>query len=130
MKLLGAEEPDVVFTHWPLDTHPDHQIASLLALRAWRAESNAQRRFQLYFMEVDLGGETLNFHPTDYVDITATREKKKAALFAHESQNGRGIYQRHHQVMEEFRGRESGVAAAEGFIHLARLSRPLPLPGL
>src|SRR6266480_651840 len=29
-KLLGSEEPDVVFAHWPIDTHMDHQIASLL----------------------------------------------------------------------------------------------------
>src|SRR5439155_9466322 len=25
LNLLSAEEPDVVFTHWPIDTHPDHQ---------------------------------------------------------------------------------------------------------
>ena len=34
----------------------------------------------------------MGFHPTDYVDITAVREKKKAALFAHKSQNGEEIY--------------------------------------
>ena len=43
-------------------------------------------------MEVDLGAQTQNFHPTDYVDITAVREKKKAALFAHKSQDGERIY--------------------------------------
>src|SRR6476659_6246662 len=26
-KLIGAEEPDVIFTHWPIDTHMDHQVA-------------------------------------------------------------------------------------------------------
>jgi LmbE family N-acetylglucosaminyl deacetylase len=25
LELVTAVEPDVVFTHWPLDTHPDHQ---------------------------------------------------------------------------------------------------------
>ena len=33
-KLVAAEKPDVVFTHWPVDTHMDHQVASLLAMRA------------------------------------------------------------------------------------------------
>lgn len=31
-KLLSAEAPDA---HWPIDTHPDHQAASLLAIRAF-----------------------------------------------------------------------------------------------
>lgn len=119
-ELLSAEAPDLVFTHWPIDTHMDHQIAGLLTYRSWVA---AQRKFQLYFMEVDLGAQTQNFHPTDYVDITGVREKKKAALFAHKSQHGDEIYSRHHEVMENFRGRECGVAAAEGFVHLGRIGR-------
>src|SRR5438477_6137087 len=27
-RLLQAEEPDIVFTHWPVDTHRDHRAAS------------------------------------------------------------------------------------------------------
>jgi LmbE family N-acetylglucosaminyl deacetylase len=72
----------------------------------------------------------MGFHPTDYVDITAVREKKKAALFSHKSQNGEEIYRRHHEVMENLRGREAGIAAAEAFVHLARLNSTSPLPGL
>jgi LmbE family N-acetylglucosaminyl deacetylase len=72
----------------------------------------------------------MGFHPTDYVDITAVREKKKAALFAHKSQNGEEIYRRHHEPMEILRGRETGVAAAEAFVHLARLNSNSPLPGM
>src|ERR1044072_3577782 len=34
-RLLAAEHPDVVFTHWPVDTHMDHQVASVLTIRAW-----------------------------------------------------------------------------------------------
>ena len=127
VKLLSGEAPDIVLTHWPIDTHMDHQIAGLLSYRAYLALG---RRFQLYFMEVDLGAQTMNFHPTDYVDITSVREKKKAALFAHVSQNGEGVYRSHHEIMENFRGRESGVAAAEAFVRLAGTDRGLPLPGL
>src|SRR5207248_794887 len=31
---LAAKEPDVLFTHWPIDTHMDHQVASFLTIRA------------------------------------------------------------------------------------------------
>jgi LmbE family N-acetylglucosaminyl deacetylase len=122
-----VERPDVVFTQWPIDTHLDHQAASTLTFRAWLSGG---RRFDLYYYEVDLGVQTMGFHPTDYVDITAVREMKKTALFAHKSQNGEEIYRRHHEIMENFRGREAGVAAAEAFVHLARGTGISSLPGL
>jgi LmbE family N-acetylglucosaminyl deacetylase len=126
-KLLAAETPDIVFTQWPIDTHMDHQIAGLLTLRAFFADN---RRFHLYFYEVDAGAQTQGFRPTDYVDITPVRDKKKAALFAHKSQHGEEIYSRHHEVMENFRGRESRVTAAEGFVHLNTDNSPGRLPFL
>jgi LmbE family N-acetylglucosaminyl deacetylase len=126
-KLLGEEKPDVVFTHWPIDTHFDHQAASMLTIRAYLA---SRPRWSLYFFEVNSGSQTLGFMPTAYVDITAMRDKKKQALFAHQSQHGEQIYRDHHEVMETFRGRELGVAAAEAFVSLARDSRAGRLPGL
>jgi len=126
-RLLSAERPDVVLTQWPIDTHLDHQAASTLTFRSWLAGG---RRFELFYYEVNLGSQTMGFHPTDYVDITAVREKKKAALFAHKSQNGEEIYRRHHEAMESFRGREAGTAAAEAFVHLARGERTSGPPGL
>ena len=33
-KLILSQKPDIVFTHWPVDSHPDHQIAGLLTLTA------------------------------------------------------------------------------------------------
>jgi LmbE family N-acetylglucosaminyl deacetylase len=126
-RLLSVERPEVVFTQWPIDTHLDHQAASTLTFRAWLS---AGRAFELYFYEVNLGSQTMDFHPTDYVDITAVREKKKAALFAHKSQNGEEIYRAHHEPMENLRGREAGTAAAEAFVHLARINSTSRLPGL
>jgi LmbE family N-acetylglucosaminyl deacetylase len=117
--LLKAESPDIVFTQWPIDSHMDHQVASLLTLRAWYG---MQRGFQIYFYEVNAGAQTLGFHPTDYIDISKVREKKKAALFAHKSQDGEEIYRKHHEVMENFRGREARVTAAEGFVRLTGTS--------
>ena len=126
-KLLVEEKPDVVFTHWPIDTHFDHQAASMLTIRAYLA---SRLHWLLYFFEVNSGSQTLGFMPTAYVDITATRDKRKQALFAHKSQNGERIYRDHHEVMETFRGRELGVAAAEAFVSLARDNRGGRLPGL
>ena len=126
-RILLAERPDVVLTQWPIDTHLDHQAASTLAFRAWLTGG---RRFEVFYYEVNLGSQTMGFHPTDYVDITSVREKKKAALFAHKSQNGEEIYRRHHEVMEGLRGREAGTVAAEAFVHLARGERSSGLPGL
>jgi len=126
-RLISAESPDVVLTQWPIDTHLDHQAASTLTFRAWLAGG---RQFELYYYEVNAGSQTMTFHPTDYVDITAVREKKKAALFSHKSQGGEQIYRQHHEVMENFRGREAGVAAAEAFVHVARGNRRATLPGL
>jgi LmbE family N-acetylglucosaminyl deacetylase len=125
--LIRAEQPAVVLTHWPIDTHPDHQVASLLALRACLAARGAS---SIYFFEVNAGFQTMGFVPTDYVDITTVREKKKTALFAHRSQNGEEIYRKHHEIMENFRGREAGVSGAEAFASLGRNKLGTGLPGL
>jgi LmbE family N-acetylglucosaminyl deacetylase len=124
--ILDAESPDVVFTHWPIDTHMDHQVASLLSIRAYVAKN---RGFPLYFFEVNAGSQTMGFTPTHYVDITAAREKKKSALFAHKSQQGDAIYRNHHEIMENFRGREVRATAAEAFVLLPSPKGSQKLPG-
>ena len=113
-KLLTAEKPDLVFAHWPMDSHSDHQVAGMLALTAW---VRAARTFQLYFYEVNTGSETMAFVPTDYVHITSVRERKKQAMFAHKTQDPINTYTKFFEPLEKFRGLESGVEAAEAFIH-------------
>jgi LmbE family N-acetylglucosaminyl deacetylase len=75
-KLLDAEQPNVVFTHWPIDGHRDHRACSLLVYDAWLRSG---RKFALYYYEVDLGTETQCFRPTHYVSITATEPRKREA---------------------------------------------------
>ena len=113
--LMAEEKPDAVFTHWPIDSHKDHQCASLLTIQTW---IRAENKFSLYFFEVCAGEQTLGFHPTDFVDISDTREIKKKSVYCHTSQDPPGIYACGHTSMEEFRGRELGVAAAEGFVRM------------
>ena len=126
-KLVLMQQPDIVFTHWPLDTHQDHQVAGLLGFNAW-AKSN--RSFQLYYYEVNTGSETLDFTPTDYVDITSVRDRKKAAMFAHKTQSPQEVYASFFKTMEEFRGLEAGVPAAEGFIYFKEKEKRIRLTGL
>ena len=113
--LIKGESPNIVFTHWPLDSHKDHQIASLLTIQTWM---RLPRPFDLYFFEVCTGEQTAGFRPTDYVDITDTQEQKRLSVYCHKSQDPPGIYQCGHAAMEEFRGRELGVKAAEAFVRM------------
>jgi LmbE family N-acetylglucosaminyl deacetylase len=113
--IIVNEKPDIVFTQWPCDSHPDHQVASLLTIQTWIREP---QQFSLYFYEVCIGEQTLIFHPTDYVDITDTQEQKRKAVYCHISQDPPGIYECGHAAMEDFRGRELGVKAAEGFVKM------------
>lgn len=111
-KLVEQEQPDIVLTHWPIDTHRDHRAASLLVYDAWL---RLGRQFALYYFEVMSGSQTQTFAPTDYVDITATEDRKRASCFAHKSQNPKDFYP-HHDLMNRFRGKESGHKFAEAFI--------------
>jgi len=124
-KLVAAAKPDVILAHWPIDTHMDHQVASLLAIRAWMSVTHAD----LFFYEVNAGDQTEGFKPDTYVDISAVMEQKKRALFAHVSQNGEAIWREHHEIMAAWRGREIGTTAAEGFVHHPRSGRGAELPG-
>ena len=128
-RLLAATKPDLLFTHWPVDTHMDHQVASVLTIRAWMGEETL-RAARLYFFEVNSGSQTEGFLPNTYVDISSVVEQKKAALFAHVSQDGEGIWREHHEIMAQWRGREVGVPAAEAFVHLNRDDRTGSLPAL
>jgi len=116
LKLVQSEQPDVVFTHWPIDTHEDHPATSLLVYEAWL---RMERKFALYYFEVITGMQTSQFSPTHYVDITATEARKRAACFAHASQNPEEFYAVHDQ-MNRCRGMELGSKYAEAFIHHAQ----------
>ena len=112
-EIIAAEKPDVVFTHWPIDSHKDHQAASLLTIQSWMTSGKS---FQLFFFEVLTGIQTAVFNPTDYVDISDTQEQKRQSVYCHASQNPDAIYSEGHAEMEVTRGKEIGAKAAEGFI--------------
>jgi len=111
--VLASERPDVVLCHWPVDTHRDHRAAALLTYDGWL---RLGRPFALYYYEVMSGSQTQVFHPTHFVDITRTRERKHEACFAHRSQRIEQTYADDHGRMETFRGMEAQVESAEAFV--------------
>ncbi len=122
-QLLATLRPDVLFTQWPIDNHPDHRATFTLTLEAW---SRLGRKAALYFYEVSDGLDTLMFTPTDYVDITETEPLKRSACYAHASQQPDFFYALQSRV-SEFRGAESGYRHAEAYVRLVS-SRPDLLP--
>ncbi len=122
-ELLVREQPDVVLTHWPVDTHRDHRAVSLLVYDAWLRTG---RTAALGYFEVLSGDQTQNFHPTDYVDISAVAARKRDACLAHASQRPEEWYPVHER-MGRFRGMEHGCEVAEAFIRHER-GPALPLP--
>ncbi len=123
-EVIAAEKPDIVFTHWPIDSHPDHRVCSLLVYDAWR---RLDYSFELYYFEVMSGTQTQLFQPTDYVDITSVADRKRQACYCHESQNMGSLYEQWHDGMELFRGLEFRCKRAEAFIHLRRTGSDIPL---
>lgn len=121
-ELLAAEKPDVVFTHWPVDTHRDHRAMYELTFDAW---VRGGRKFDLYYYEVSDGEDTLQFQPTDYVDISAVEARKRAACYAHASQSPDKYFALQDDVAR-FRGLESGYRRAEAFVRQVPSAGRLP----
>ena len=115
-ELIAAEKPDVVFTHWPIDSHADHRVCSSLVYDAWR---RLGYNFELYYYEVMSGMQSQLFQPTDYVNISSVAKQKREACNCHVSQDMEAVYE-WHDLMERFRGIEFGCKAAEAFIHLQK----------
>ncbi|MCI6894008.1 MAG: PIG-L family deacetylase [Bacteroidales bacterium] len=111
--LIAREKPDVVFTHWPIDSHRDHRVCSILVYDAWRQLDHS---FDLYYCEAMSGLQTQTFHPTDYVNIDKVVEQKHKACLCHVSQSMDWILDEWHIPMEKFRGLEFHCKAAEAFV--------------
>jgi len=122
--LLDKYKPDIVFTHWPIDFHPDHRAASLLTYSAWLSSG---KKFPLYYMEAELGTQTQNFSPTHFVDITSVEER------THEAWKANTLWYDKiwplHDLMRRMRGVEHGCKVAEAFNHHPQSPSRPALPG-
>jgi LmbE family N-acetylglucosaminyl deacetylase len=130
----GAAE--IVITASPVDYHPDHEAVSELVRDACFASTVPNYAAgpsaplatipHLYFMD-SIGGRDRDgsrIRPDFGVDIGPWMETKRRMLLAHESQHrwlarqhGIADYLRSMEAWSERRGRDFGVAHAEGFRH-------------
>jgi N-acetylglucosamine malate deacetylase 1 len=120
-KLFDGENPNAVLAQWPIDKHRDHRALSNLVLDAWM-ESGKRAAFYYYGIAED----TMMFTPAEFLDISAVEPQKRAACFAHASQQPEKWYPLEAE-MTRFWGTESGFAHAEGFLkHWESRSGVLP----
>lgn len=111
--ILENENPDAVFTHWPIDNHPDHRAIANLTFETWK---QLKRKFAVYYYEVSDGEDTTQFPaPTHYVDISDVVDRKRAACYAHASQSPDNYYALQDTVAA-FRGVQSGSKRAEAYV--------------
>jgi LmbE family N-acetylglucosaminyl deacetylase len=107
---LDEVKPDIVVTHWPLDTHPNHHVVSSLVWQSYQRKGG----WNLYFFEVMTDQQTIAFRPGLYLDIRPVRDVKRRALDEHKSQEPEAIWKAHEQ-MHRRRGAECGVEFAEAY---------------
>jgi LmbE family N-acetylglucosaminyl deacetylase len=110
---IKRENPDILFTQWPIDSHRDHRVCSILAYDAW---INLGKKFALYYYEVTSGNETQNFSPTNYINIGTVIKQKNDACMAHVSQQPEGWYLDIQSKIQRFRGIELNCEYAEAFV--------------
>lgn len=84
-ELLRKIRPKAVFTHWPVDAHPDHVQTAATVLHAVKRLGYP---VQVYFYEVCLT-QTRNWDPLISVDVTKTIDLKAQMLRKYVIGNGK-----------------------------------------
>ena len=124
--VVERARPDELFVPFPFDLHRDHRELFHAASVAWRPSSDAGRRIQRV-LAYEVMSETHwnppylepGFLPHSFVDITATLDRKLAALAAFKSQMHEPPHPRSIAACEalaRFRGAQAGMMAAEAFV--------------
>jgi LmbE family N-acetylglucosaminyl deacetylase len=113
-RVVREVDPQVIFVHYPDDTHQDHRNLATCTQSATRYTRN------VLFYE---GPTTQNFSPTVFVDIDQVLEEKIEALCTHGSQVKKTNIERLTIVdvirsSAHFRGIQGRVTNAEAFVPL------------
>ena len=107
-EIISEQNPDLIFTHWPEDTHQDHRsVAEMVRSICYRKNKNL-----IYFDS----NSSLNFNPNYFESINW--ENKKAILELFKSQINENVYPNIlDRAGEKARwyGMKSGQPSAEGY---------------
>lgn len=138
IRVIRYAKPDVIITHNPEDYCSDHVELSKLVFKAsfdascphFMPELGAPTKVTpLYYSDTS---RSMNFIPTEYVDITAEMELKEQMLACHESQLK---WLKEHDNIDIIqvqrnraacRGNQCGVAFAEAYRPLIAAQRMVP----
>jgi LmbE family N-acetylglucosaminyl deacetylase len=128
--LIARYRPDTVFTHHAGDLNIDHRRAHEAAVTACRPQCGHPVKTLLSFevpssTEWQPPGSGPAFAPNWFVDISATLDRKLAALDAYDTELRDWPHPRSRQGVEylaRWRGATVGVAAAEAFVLGRQLS--------
>jgi LmbE family N-acetylglucosaminyl deacetylase len=109
-ELLETIDPDVIYTHWNMDSHQDHNAIALATISAARENRCA---LMMYEQTIPGGVVPWAFRGQSYVDITPYMPMKMESIAMHKSQvrangdlwiqgvKGRAMY-RGYQINVEF----------------------------
>lgn len=115
-KVVNEFKPDRVYIPYGQDTHQDHRITSNAAKSACRKVKQ--------ILEYEEPSSYNSFNATYWIDISDHIEKKKAAIAVHESQGQKEILKIESiEGLNRYRGYQSGVTHAEGFVTFKFLER-------
>jgi LmbE family N-acetylglucosaminyl deacetylase len=110
---LNDFRPDIIFSHWPFDTHQAHRGVGLSAVSASRWYNSVL----MYEPIMPSGRSYVGFRPQIYVDISDHILTKAASLRAHQSQLAKygEAWLEAVEARSRLRGFEAGVKHAEAF---------------
>ena len=128
--LIAKHRPDALLTHHGGDLNVDHRLVHQAVVTASRPHPGSQVRTLLSFevpssTEWQPPGSGPSFSPNWFVDISATLEKKLAALDAYAMEMRDWPHARSREAvlhLARWRGATVGVAAAEAFVLGRRIS--------
>jgi N-acetylglucosamine malate deacetylase 1 len=113
VKLLNDLNPVMIFTLWGIEV-PDHAAVSNMTRMALYQTGMIHDR-EVYFFEAGRGGQTNQFEPDLYVNITDVKEKKDDLIRCHVCQNKDDGMRKHHEEQARFHGWVARCDYAEPF---------------
>jgi LmbE family N-acetylglucosaminyl deacetylase len=123
--------PTIIYTHWLGDLNIDHRCvyqSVITAFRPTEAETVRQIRSFEVVSSTEWGDRSVTapFSPTSYVDVSSFLSTKLQAIEAYGQEMRPFPHPRSPTAIEalaRWRGAESGLSAAEAFVHIREIRR-------